>query len=334
MFRLFLLRFFETYFRHRWLWLLPVVAIIGIGVASIFLSKPTYVSDAAFYVNKESLLSSLTSVRENGFSVVTPAKGTVDELQELFKTDAFIRAVIQKSDLEVNMDKGPKEVEETLDEVRDAIWVDDLGNNTVTIGAAHEDPVIAQQLAQATIDVFLQWKINAGREQSDAALTFIQNLVDEYQKETEAAEKELKSYLEAHPEPVRGSRPPLETIEINRLQNNLTNAMDRTRQALDDLENTQLTSAVNESNIRQIYLLFDAPRVPTEPARSLRSIARDLIIFTLIGILVTIVGLITASFIDRTFRFKEDVEQKLGLPVIASLPMQPKVRSEIAETNA
>jgi capsular polysaccharide biosynthesis protein len=115
----------------------------------------------------------------------------------------------------------------------------------------------------------------------------------------------------------------LETIEINRLQNNLTTAMDRYRQALDNLESTQLASAVNESNIRQLYLLFDAPQLPTDTARSLRSIARDMLIYALLGILLTVVGLFTVSFIDRTFRFPEDIEHRLGLPVITSLPLVP-----------
>jgi hypothetical protein len=169
--------------------------------------------------------------------------------------------------------------------------------------------------------VFLQWKVNSSKEQSDTAFAFFQKLIDNYQKETQSAEADLKTYLEDHPEPVKGDRPPMETIEINRLQSNLASAMDRSRQAINNLENTQLTSAVNESNIRQVYLLFDSPQLPTDSARSLRTIARDLIIYTLIGILLTLVGLVTASFTDRTFRFPEDVEQKLGIPVIASLPL-------------
>ncbi len=224
------------------------------------------------------------------------------------------------------MSQGPRKVEETLDDVREAVWVKDLGNNTVNIGAAHEDPHIAQQLASATIEVFLQWKINASREQSNAANSFFQNLVDSYQDETQAAEGKLRSYLEAHPVPVKGDRPPMESLEIDRLQSNLASAMDRLRQAQDNLENTQLTSAVNESNIRQVYLLFDAPKLPTNSARSLRSIARDLVIYTLLGIVLTIVGLVTASFIDRTFRFPEDIEHRLGIPVIASLPLLPSKR--------
>lgn len=321
MFRLFILRLFETYFRHRWLWLLPLIVVIVLGIASIFISKPTYISQAAFYVNKDSLLSSLTSVPQDGFSLSTPAKETVDQIKELLETDAFIRAIIQKTDLEAKMSMGPREVEDTLTEVRKAVWVNDLGNNTVNLGAAHENPRIAQQLASAMIDVFLQWKINAGREESDAALSFLQNLVDDYQKEIGSAEVELKSYLEAHPEPVKGERPPLEAIEISRLQNNLNTAMDRSKQALNNLESTQLSSAINESNIRQVYLLFDAPQLPTDSARSLRSIARDLIIYTLIGIMLTVVGLVATSFIDRTFRFREDIEQRLGLPVITSIPL-------------
>ena len=65
--RLIILRLLDSYFRHRWLNLLPIVLMIGLASASFTLAEPEFVSRGRLYVQKAALLPSLTQL---------PARGT------------------------------------------------------------------------------------------------------------------------------------------------------------------------------------------------------------------------------------------------------------------
>jgi hypothetical protein len=50
--RLIILRLLDSYFRHRWLNLLPIVLMIGLASASFTLAEPEFVSRGRLYVQK------------------------------------------------------------------------------------------------------------------------------------------------------------------------------------------------------------------------------------------------------------------------------------------
>ena len=77
MVRLVLLRLLESYFRHRWLYLLPIVFMAGAALVYILNMPPTYVVSGTLYIQNDNLLSSLTDIRNDGFSYVTPAQATM-----------------------------------------------------------------------------------------------------------------------------------------------------------------------------------------------------------------------------------------------------------------
>lgn len=52
MVRLVLLRVLESYFRHRWLYLLPTVLMIGVGGMSFMNHTDEYIASSTFYVQK------------------------------------------------------------------------------------------------------------------------------------------------------------------------------------------------------------------------------------------------------------------------------------------
>lgn len=320
MIQLIVLRLLESAFRRWFLWLIPVVLMAAFAGVRFFTATPVYISLAAVYINKQSLLASLSSVREDGFSWVTPAQATVDEFAELLKTDAFMRSVVQLTDLEEKMHEGSRAVADTLIEAREAVWVQTLGKNLLMVGAAHERPGVAQQLAAATIEVYIRWKINTDLEESTAALRFLEELAERYRVDMEAAEEELRAFLESHPTPVRGDRPAGEEVEVERLQRALDIAVGRYTKALDDLESTQLAGAVAESKVRETYLLLDAARLPHSPQRSKKSALIESAVFVVVGLFFGVVGVVGAALLDRTIRFPEDVRIALELPVLGVIP--------------
>lgn len=318
--RLILLRILETYFRHRWLYLLPLVLMIAAAAAYFLTKNPVYSAEGVMYVQTDTLLSSLTSVRQNDYSWVSPAQATSAEIGELLQTDAFVRSIIHQTQLEIEMNQGSVMVDDIIEGVRKIVWTSPLGNNQVLVKAEHEDPTVAYELVNSLIDSYLFWRVNTDVEDSLVAISFLTELMGTYESELESARNRLQSYLEAHPEPLRGERSPTEQLEIQRLQAAVDLASTRYASVLDKQENAKLTLAQTESEVRQSYYLIDSPQVPTEPELSKREIAMNLAIFLGMGVILSSVCIAGAVLLDRSIRFPIDVYHGLHLPVLAVVP--------------
>jgi uncharacterized protein (TIGR02284 family) len=325
--RLVILRILETFFRRRWLYLLPVLIMIVVGLAALLAAKPSYISRGVLYVQKGSLLATLTSIRQDTLTFITPAQATADEMSDLLQTDAFVRAIIGQTNLEVEMDGGPRAVKKTMQKVRKAVWVEEQGDNQVAVMAAFEDPEVAYQLAAATVESYLHWRINADRAESVSAQAFFADLIQQYQLELDMARREIENFLEAYPEPLRGVRPTAERLQLARLEAALDTITLRHAGALEKEENARLATAQAESDVRQSLVVIDAPRLPEEPERSLKQTAVELLIFLGAGIVLSGIALAGGTLLDRSFRFPLDVRHHLELPVLTLVPGPAAVRS-------
>ncbi len=320
MFRLVLLRILESYFQHRWLYMIPVVLMTAMSGVYLTLKEPAYIAKGIVYVQKESLLAQLTSVRDVGFSYNTPAQETATELSDLMQTDAFIRAIIQKTELEEKMTEAPSVVNDTIDEVRGDVWASPLGNNQILIGASYDNPLVAFQLVSATIDNFKQWKINSDRIESETALIFFEGLLATYKIDLESTRQDLEDYLQNNPEPPRGDRPELEILQIDRLKSELQQANSRFAKAFDNVESARLALAQVDSNATQTYILIDNPIQPTEPESSLKTMAIEIVLFVVVGVMLSVIGIGGSALLDRSFRFPVDAHNLVKLSVLASIP--------------
>lgn len=318
--RIIILRFLDSYFRHRWLYPLPILVMTIFGLVYFLNQERIYISSGLIFTEQNSLLSSLTSVQSEGFSWNTPAQDATYQISDLIRTNAFIRAVIGETDLEAEMSKGPGAVDATISEVRKRIWASVAGSNQVQISAAYPNPRIAYQLAQATIKTFIQWKINLDRTDSVTAGDFFQELITGYQSDVVEARQALKNYLETHSEPVRGTRPDTEDLEIKHLQAELDFATTRLSQALDKAENARLAETQVESDVRQKYTVVDAPDIPGRPATSRRQMAMNAAVFVAAGVLLSGIAVLGATAFERSFRIPLDVRRALDLPLLAIVP--------------
>lgn len=317
MIRLFILRLLESYFRHRWLYLAPII-FMAVASTQYVATLPTYyVVSGTMYVQNDILLSSLTAMGNEGFGWSTPAQATVGELYQLLNASAFLRAIVEKTDLEIKMSQGSMAVAETLTEAREAIWVQELGSNLVLIGVSHEMPRIAHQLATATIDTYVQWKINLNRDESVAAQNFFADLIESYREDVEPARMALMQYLAAHPRPVRGERTEEEEAEIVRLQTAVDAVESRLQHAENQEENARLALVQAESTVRQTYFVMDAPERPLSPERSKKEIVLSIALFLVAGAGISAMGIVGGALLDRTFLFPIDVKHGLDLPTLA-----------------
>lgn len=312
-----ILRLLDTYFRHPWLYLIPIGLMAIAGGIYLYNQQHLYMTSGVIFTEPSSLLSSLTSVEKERFSWQSPAQDTTNQILDLIRTDAFIRAVIGETDLEVEMSKGGTAAEDLIAKIRKNILVWTAGNNQVQISAVYDDPRIVYQLTQATINTFILWNINLDRTDSVTAEVFFQDLIRAYQADALSAENELRSYLETHPKPERGDRPETEIFEIQNLQAKLDFASARLAHAVEKAEDARLVNVQIESNVRQKYTVVDAPDIPNEPATSKRKMAKTAAAFMTAGMLLSGIAVVGATVFDQSFRIPMEVPRILSLPVLA-----------------
>ncbi len=318
MIKLITLRLLETFFRHRWLYMLPPVLLLAAGVAFAFLVPQEYEASGSMMIEKESLLATLTSNGSAATLFRTPASITVGELNELLATDAFVRAAIGKTELEARMNSGQQSSREVFQEFRKALSIYPLGDKLMEVSATHREPLLSQQIATATVDSYIQWQINKDYQQSVVAQGFFANQITPIQEELKNARANMQAYLESYSEPLRGERPPEEQIEIRRLESDIARADDRLTETLKNEESARLAVAKAESITRQTYMVIDTPSMPSEDF-SLRRVALYVIIFTLAGFFLSIAALVVLALLDRTLRWPVDVHHALSLPLLATL---------------
>jgi capsular polysaccharide biosynthesis protein len=320
MVRLISLRLLESYFKHRFLYLLPIVLMFAIGTGYVVYTPPKYVTSGTLYVQNKTLLTSLTSKDGSGFSWVTPAQATVNDLRELLQTDAFVRFAIQSTPLEAKMSGGPQEVSDTITEFRGSVDFQVLGDNLVMFSGKHKDPQTAQQVVMAALSTYVQWKLNADNQDSTVAQDFFAKIISPYQTELDQARADLTTYLNQHPDPVRGDRPTSEQVQLGLLQAKINKAADQLANAKENQEQARLAQAKAESSVRQNYSVIDAPIVPLRPTTSTRDKLKTIGMFLVVGLLLTIIGIVGGTLLDSSLRFPIDVRHSLNLPVLAMMP--------------
>jgi len=327
MIRLVVLRILEGYFRHRWLYLLPIVLMSAVAGAYLYLATPLYLADGTMYVRKESLLASLNQVRDDGYGWNTAATVAVTDLQELVRTEAFVRAVINETDLKGEM-ADPVRAGELIDQYRNRLTVAAMGENLMRFGITHSRPQVAQQLADATIRVYKAWKLNVDRQESAVAQAFFTDLISPLQKELDEARATLDDYLTKNSDPVRGERPLAEQLQIQRYQEVIASVNKRLQDAIAKEEAARLALSQAESDVDQTYLIIDSPQLPTEPETSLSQMAITAGIFVAAGTILSALAIIGGATLDRSLRMPIDVRHELQLPVLALVADGEKLQKE------
>ncbi|ACL24962.1 GumC domain-containing protein [Chloroflexus aggregans] len=338
MVRLIILRLLESFFRRPLLSVAPFVIGVLLGAGYILLSPPEFLSSGKIYIEKDSLLASLTSSKSDASWWVTPAQATTNELYELLATNAFVRAAIQQTKLEPYMSGGPDVVWETFTFFRDTISINPLGDKLVEIRATTDDPELSYQMVVATMDTYLKWKLNTDFQESVAAQKFFEDLIAPYQADVDQARQALIDFLSANPEPVRGDRPPGEQFQLDQLRAALARAEERLSTAQENEESARLALVKNESLIRQTYQIVDQPEIPLRAEFSITTFVKNMIIFVVIGLFLSVSLIGGGALIDRSLRFPIDVRNSLNLPLLAVVPLSwepltPTPIATITETD-
>ncbi len=312
-----MLRLLETFFRRWYLYLVPVVILAVVGVMSVSGTKSKFQSVGTINVTDSTVLGNLngTNTQSNPFGD-TPATTTAKQINSTLQTDQFVKDIATRAGLDNTLATGKI----TEKWIRSSLTASPNGQNLVSVVATNEDPQVAEHLAQATIDGYVQSVIDAASSQSKAAVTFFDNLVTTYQGDITTAQQALDAFVAAHPTPALGQRPEDEQAQINSLNTNLTQAQTNYNTALGKRQDAELSTEQTKADVGQRVKLVDAPKPPLAPQGKTKTMVASFATFLALGILLSVGAVVLATVLNHTLLTAADVKERLGIRVLAVVP--------------
>lgn len=318
--RSFMFRLIDNLFKRKTLFLAPIVLFgaLGFWLAS---GQTNFESVGVVQVEAGTLVAELTDVRAEGFDFRTPAQVANDELFGLVLTDSFMLEVVQQTGIEDELRVPGLDDETFLQAVRENISPEVGGDDFITVAATADNPRTAQILAQATIDTFIDRRIEADLQESRIAEEFFADLVEARDADADDARTLLEEWLVDHPGPnAITDRPIDQQVIIEAFRGGIVEAEVRFNEAVDQLEQAELASAQVEADIRQSLLVIEPPQFPIEPQNGPIDTAILAVTFAVIGGLLSAAVLVLTSASDTTLRFPAEVEELVGVELLAVVP--------------
>ena len=313
-----LLRLLDTFFRRWWLYLVPVVLLAGVGVASVAGAADSFRSVGTLNVEGDTVLGELTDLRgDSGFGYDTPAAATSKRLNALLQTDTFMDNVVTEAGLTEAVENGQL----TVDMLRGSVTSYADGQNLIKVDARHPLPEVAQRVSSATITSFVAWVTDTEISESQAAEDFFADLLPKYRTDLDAARSALSTFLVQNPAPgVNVPRPDEQVNEIQRLNDDVDQASSRYNETLAKGESARLTTEQTKSDIAQRLRVIDEPQLPQFPQPKLKTQVMGLAAFLVLGFLFSAGAVVVGTVLDHGLRFPADVKSRLGMRALAVVP--------------
>lgn len=328
-----LARIVEAVFSWWPLLVIPIVVSMAVGVGQAAQVRAQYTSAGSILVDPNSLLTARSGVDTGGFfSFLSPAEFAGQEIRGLVATDAFLLQVMDTAGIDVP--ENPSLASFEIDRVRAAIFTVPNSEQLIRVGATTESPEASQRIAAATIQEFLEFKIEIDIAESRTSEQFFEGLVETYQQALDDAQAAVDRFLLGVTD-VDALPAELET-EFSRLAAAETAATALYAAALEDLEASRLAALQAETDVLQSLSVVEAPQIEDIPAGDL--LDRIIIVFsyTFVGVLLSLATAVLLAVINRTVLFPQDLSHLTGARVVAVLPRSRKasLRAQDADLSA
>jgi polysaccharide chain length determinant protein (PEP-CTERM system associated) len=197
-----LLSHLKAIWRYRWYAAGASWIIAAVGWTAVYMAPERYEASARVYVNTQSVLRPLLlglAVQPNIDQMVTMMGRTLISRPNLEK-------VIEMANLAGGL-KTPEDRERLIARLARELTIQSAGReNLYTIAYTDKNPQEAKQVVQSLLTLFVEGSLGDQRKDSDAALRFIDEQLDAYNKKLVAAESAVTEFRRKHMSLMAGDR--------------------------------------------------------------------------------------------------------------------------------
>jgi uncharacterized protein involved in exopolysaccharide biosynthesis len=308
----------EAFFRRPWLHLLPLLLMLILGGVTAFNKDPVYKSTGTITATAagSNLVSSLAQGNNQGFVADTPATIVARNINEQLRTTNFLNTIAGK------LQDNPTDAQKAL--LREVIAKDVVatadGDSLVRVGASTATPNLSYRLAQATITAYRDFVVASNVQGSQKDVAF-------FQQQEQAAKTALDNANAALVQFVNdkgitdSSKIDLATqLQLKQQQDEVARLQTVYDAAVQQLNDAEVKVNAATTAVDQQLRVTDAAEVPLAAEPRLRKAALTLIIFAVLGLLLSLASVIVSATLDRTIRVPGDITAKFDLDVLAVVP--------------
>jgi len=296
--------------RRKWLFIIPFTVVFLLPGVWAYHSMRSYKADSTVWL--DSNVGSSSVVQQQATSQTgTPVQ---QEVLQLLRTRSFLTEVINNTSLDTPSGRWA-----AIAFLQKNLVAEVDGPNLLRFTFLGRTPREAVEIAGKTATEVVSWVKRAGSQQGEQSTAFFTTQSEEYRAELDKASAALQAYTKAHPETRHLDTAPLAVqAEYERLRSQEDYAQQVYDTWLASLAETQASAAASEEPYINGVRIIDAPVQPTSRAK------KPLLMFGLLAFVVAIaVGATAVGFAesrDRTLHNESEVEEALGLQVLAVLP--------------
>ncbi len=130
----------------------------------------------------------------------------------------------------------------------------------------------------------------------------------------------MRNKILENPEVPIEERPLVDQLDYERLQESATRAADQLRTAQDALDQAKTQTEQASAIVAQRIRLLDEPEPAGAPAGRLRAAALTMIVFGVVGVMLSLATVVLSASLDHTIRVPNDVTARFGIDVLAVVP--------------
>jgi polysaccharide chain length determinant protein (PEP-CTERM system associated) len=175
--------------RRRW-WVVVVAWFVSLaGWAFVSTMSDYYESSARIYVDTSSILRPLLS----GITVDDNIENEVSFIQRTLTSRPNLEKIASMTDLDVTVITAT-EMERLLERIQKNTTITKQGENLFHIGYRAPDPILAKNVVQSYLTLFVESNLGQSREDRDSAQEFLEDQIKNYEAQLTEAEMRLARF--------------------------------------------------------------------------------------------------------------------------------------------
>lgn len=237
--------------RRRWLVLALAWLVAISGWLATTLIPDMYESRAQVYINTDTGLD--TTIADVG------ARPDLEKQVRIIRTQLLSRDNIERVIYEVGLDasiSSPVELERKIDDLAGRIKVQSDEDQYFTITHLNTDPVMAQRIVAAVLDLFVEQNLSTALADANSTISYLDQEIAVRKKELDAAAEKIADFRRDNADELAGSQQLAARIqskreELSRLQDQIASATMRRERVASTLAGTKrYTSGSNLDTLK------------------------------------------------------------------------------------
>jgi capsular polysaccharide biosynthesis protein len=311
-------RYADTFFKYWLLAILPIL-VLPVGALLLLKSTPTVYGTTSIFVDENSI-QQLSYVAQG----VPPATNMANYLNQLLLSPTFDAGIAARSPFyRHSLAVGPDPNGAVADDLSKNATAVASGPNLVFVTYTSKNSAIAVQVVSSILKQASYETARLGQVQVVKDVALYTRQLKSARARYSAAAGDLGHYMSDH----RISSSQLDLRQLSDAK--LATYYQAVQSSQTDETNIQqqLSKAQTTESQNVSFRVFDAPAAKV-PTTSKKKQLTSLLVPLLLGILISGAFIVARTATDPSLRYADEVQEMLGLPVLATVPYSPTVRED------